>query len=101
MNDWIVWIIIAAFYAPLHFLLPALIVFLSADSDEERRRGIRAALVNAALSMAAAFALVILLVSSGYMLSAMLLLFLSMLYPVGRALLPHRRWRQRRLNDRA
>ncbi len=91
MSDWLAWVIIAAFYAPLHYLLPVLVVFLSADSDEARRRGLRSAILNATLSMAIAFVLVILLVRAGYMLTAMLLLFLSMSYPLGRAILQRRR----------
>ncbi|MDJ0741019.1 MAG: hypothetical protein QNJ91_14990, partial [Gammaproteobacteria bacterium] len=40
MDDVIVWLIIAAFYAPLHFLLPALLLFVTGRESEATRRRI-------------------------------------------------------------
>ncbi len=91
MDDIIVWIIIAAFYAPLHFLLPVLVLFITgSESEPVRRRLIRGALVDSALSMALAFLVVILLVQQGWMTAAMVMLLLSMSAPFVRIWL-HRR----------
>lgn len=82
MDDVIVWIIIAAFYAPLHFLLPVLVLFITGTEDETTRmRLMKAAARDSALSMIAAFALVIALVNSGLISLAMAALLLSMFYP--------------------
>lgn len=91
MDEFIVWIIIAGFYAPLHFLLPVLVLFVTgSESEQVRRRLIRGALVDSAISMALAFALVIVLVRHGWMSVAMLTLLLSMGAPFVRI------WRHRR-----
>lgn len=91
MDEFIVWIIIAGFYAPLHFLLPVLVLFVTgSESEAVRRRLIRGALVDSAISMALAFALVIVLVRHGWMSVAMLILLLSMGAPFVRI------WRHRR-----
>jgi hypothetical protein len=91
MDDIIVWIIIAAFYAPLHFLLPVLVLFITgSESEPVRRRLIRGALVDSTVSMALAFLIVILLVQQGWMTAAMLILLLSMSAPFLRI------WRHRR-----
>ncbi len=91
MNDPIAWIIIAAFYAPLHFLLPILIVTLGAPDAPTRRTAIHNAALWAAASMAVAFALVIWLARE-HMGLAMAILFLSMLAPFARALWLRWRW---------
>jgi hypothetical protein len=91
MDDVIVWIIIAAFYAPLHYLLPALILFITGNEPEDvRKRLIRGALVDSTLSMVIAFAIVIALVNTGWISVAMLVLLLSMFYPFLR-ILRHRK----------
>lgn len=91
MDDTIVWIIIMAFYAPLHYLLPVLILFITGSEPESvRKRLIRNALVDSTLSMVLAFAIVITLASSGRMFVAMLILMLSMFYPFVR-IIRHRR----------
>lgn len=91
MEDIIVWVIIAAFYAPMHFLLPVLVLFVTGSEPESVRRALmRGALQDAALSMAVAFAIVIALVAGGWMLPGMLVLLLSMGYPFLRI------WRHRR-----
>lgn len=82
MDTFIVWLIIIAFYAPLHYLLPVLILFITGTETDEVRKGlIRRALIDATLSMIAAFAVVIYLAGQELMSAAMLILFLSMLYP--------------------
>ena len=82
MDDIVIWIIIAGFYAPLHFLIPVLVLFITGqETDAVRRRLIRRALLDSALSMALAFAVVIVLVGRGAISVAMLMLLLSMLYP--------------------
>ncbi len=82
MDDVVVWIIIAGFYAPLHFLVPLLVLFITGTEEEATRgRLMRAAARDSALSMLAAFAVVILLANIGRISLAMLVLLLSMLYP--------------------
>jgi hypothetical protein len=91
MDDAIVWIIIIAFYAPLHYLMPVLVLFITGnETDEVRRRLIRGALVDSSISMVTAFAVVIALFQAGWIFPAMLILLLSMLYPFLR-ILRHRR----------
>ena len=82
MDDVVVWIIIAGFYAPLHYLLPVLVLFITGtESDEVRRQLIRRALIDSSVSMVTAFAIVIYLVQRGWVSGAMLVLLLTMLYP--------------------
>lgn len=91
MDDIIVWIIIAAFYAPLHYVLPVLILFITGREPEHTRRAmIRRALVDSTVSMAIAFVVAILLVRQGWISTAMLMLLLSMGFPFMRI------WRHRR-----
>ena len=82
MDTLVVWLIIVAFYAPLHYLLPVLVLFITGrESDDVRKRLIRRALIDSTLSMVGAFAIVIYLVEQQMMTAAMLTLLLSMLYP--------------------
>ena len=82
MDNLVTWLIIIAFYAPLHYLLPVLVLFIiGTESEEVRKRLIRHALIDSTLSMAGAFAVVIYLVEQEIMSAAMLTLLLSMLYP--------------------
>ncbi len=91
MDDPVAWIIIIAFYAPLHFLLPVLVLFITGNEAEVLRRElIRHALIDAGVSMAAAFALVIYLVQQGDLSVAMFILLLSIAFPFIRI------WRHRR-----
>jgi len=91
MNDIIVWIIIAAFYAPLHYLSPALFLFITGQEDEvTRKRLIEGALIDSTLSMIVAFAIVIVMVQLDHIFLAMVILLLSMLMPFVRI------WRHRR-----
>jgi hypothetical protein len=90
----VVWIIIIGFYAPLHFLLPVLVLFITGNESEQlRKRLIRQALIDSALSLLVAFVLAILLVNLELMLLAMLVLLVSMLVPFIRIFL-HRRMLQ-------
>jgi len=82
MDNLVIWLIIIAFYAPLHYLLPVLFLFITGRESEGVRKGlIRRALFDASLSMVGAFAVVIYLVEQEMMSAAMLTLLLSMLYP--------------------
>ncbi len=82
MDHLVIWLIIIAFYAPLHYLLPVLFLFITGSESEEVRKGlIRRALIDSTLSMVGAFAIVIYLAEQGKMSAAMLILLLSMLYP--------------------
>lgn len=91
MDDTIVWIIIMAFYAPLHYLLPVMILFITGSEPESvRKRLIKNALIDSTISMVVAFAIVITLASSGRMFLAMLILMVSMFYPFVR-IIRHRR----------
>jgi len=82
VNDPIIWIIIFVFYAPLHFMLPVLFLFIVGDESEaERRLLIRHALIDAALSMVVAFVLAIVLVNYEHIALAMVVLMLFMLTP--------------------
>lgn len=87
MDDTIIWIIIIAFYAPLHFMLPVLFLFIVGDETEAvRKQLIQRALIDAAMSMVVAFALAILLVNNSQIGLAMVLLILFMLVPFIRIL---------------
>ena len=82
MNDPVIWIIIIAFYAPLHFMLPVLFLFIVGDETETlRKQMVRRALIDAALSMVVAFAIAILLVNNNQIGFAMVVLILFMLAP--------------------
>ena len=82
MDSLITWLIIIAFYAPLHYLLPLLVLFITGrESEVVRRRLMRRAVIDSTLSLVGAFVIVIYFVEQGMMLTAMLILLLSMLYP--------------------
>ena len=82
MKDPVIWIIIVAFYAPLHFMLPVLFLFIVGDETEAvRKQLIRKALIDAAVSMLLAFAIAILLVNYNQIALAMVVLILFMLVP--------------------
>ena len=91
MDDITIWIIIIAFYAPLHYMLPVLILFITGtESDAVRKTLIRRALIDSTLSMVLAFILIILLVGSGFIGWAMLVMLLSMPLPFIR-IIQHRK----------
>ena len=82
MDDPVIWIIIIAFYAPLHFMLPVLFLFIVGDETESvRKQLIRNALIDAALSMVVAFALAMMLVNYEQIALAMVILILFMAVP--------------------
>lgn len=80
MDSFITWIIIAAFYAPLHFAGPVGAVLLTTPASKKRTRLIRYVIIESAVSMLLAFALVIWLVADSLGI-AMLILILSMFIP--------------------
>ncbi|MGF1642314.1 MAG: hypothetical protein ACFCUJ_01640 [Thiotrichales bacterium] len=91
MNDIVVWLIIVAFYAPLHYLLPVGFLFITGrEDDATRRRLIKGTLIDSTLSMLLAFGLVIVLVTRGQLFAAMIILLLSIFSPFIRI------WRHRR-----
>jgi len=82
MNDPIIWIIIIVFYAPLHFMLPVLFLFIVGHEPEtDRKLMIRRALIDAAVSMVVAFVIAIALVNVEHVGLAMVMLILFMLVP--------------------
>ena len=85
MHDPVVWLIIAAFYAPLHFLLPVLFIVITADS-RHRQLLLRHAIIDSALSMLAVFVLAIWLIPE-YLMSAMLVMAIGMATPFIRIML--------------
>jgi hypothetical protein len=86
MDELITWVIIGLFYAPLHFAVPVLIVFVRETSADRRRDAIRRTLLDCTFSMTLAFALVIWL-ASDHLALAMGILLLSMASPYLRLLL--------------
>lgn len=61
MDTLITWLIVALLYAPLHLLVPMLVVFLAAgDSAAEQRRRLIAAAIDCALSIALAMTVLLL-----------------------------------------
>lgn len=80
MDEAIVWLIIALFYAPLHYGGPIGVAILTSPSDELRRRLVRYMLIECSITMLIAFALVIWQVKANLGI-AMLILLLSMLLP--------------------
>jgi uncharacterized membrane protein len=70
------------FYAPLHFMMPALVLFITGNEREiVRRRLLRRAVIDSSVSMAVAFVIVIIMANAGLVFAAMAVLFASMLYP--------------------
>lgn len=90
MDTLIVWAIIALFYAPLHYLVPMLIVFLRhADDPVQRRAQLIATAIDCTFSMAIAFSLVIFLLGEEMSL-VMLVLLVSLFVPYVRLLFNRR-----------
>ena len=91
MSDFVVWLIIIVFYAPLHYLSPVLFLFITGQEDDTvRRHLIRNALIDSTWSMVLAFGVVIAAVQLGYLFAAMVVLLVSMSFPFIRI------WRHRR-----
>jgi len=90
METTVVWVIIALFYAPLHYLLPILVVVMTGrEEGEARKRRLVTTAIDCTLSMAIAFAIVIWL-AGDWLQVAMLVLLLSMATPYLRIWLHHR-----------
>ena len=85
MDMTITWLIIALFYAPLHYLVPLLVVLIC-SSDQERRTALVHTLVDCTLSMTASFALVFWLVRRERITLAMAALLVSLTLPYIRIL---------------
>jgi len=85
MDDFIVWLIIALFYAPLHYLGPILLVAMRTD-EAQRRGAMIKTIMDCSVSMLLSFGLVVWL-ASDYLLLAMILLLCSMFVPYVRIFL--------------
>jgi hypothetical protein len=79
MDNTIVWIIIAGFYAPLHFIPPVLLVLFKTH-DEMRAFCMKRSLIDSTISMTLAFGLVY-LVGLDNMLLAMSILLIALAMP--------------------
>jgi hypothetical protein len=91
VDAWLVWLIIALFYAPLHYLLPLLVVVMTgAEEGAARKRRVVATAVDCTLSMALAFTVVLLIAGERLQL-AMFVLLASMAAPYLRIWLHARR----------
>lgn len=91
MNEMTIWIIVIAFYAPLHYMIPILVLFITGnESDDVRKQLIHRALIDSTLSMVLAFTIAIALVNMELMIWAMLVLLISMPTPFFR-ILQHRK----------
>lgn len=85
-DDWIVWGIIAAFYLPLHTLPPLAVTFIwCREGEAERKRRLQRVLIEALITMAVAFALILWLASDHLQL-AMFIMLISLAPPWWRAL---------------
>jgi len=81
MDPLITWAIIALFYAPLHYLVPMLVVFLTGSEEVSAlKRRLVSTAIDCTVSMTLAFALVIWLAGER-MLLAMGLLLVSIAAP--------------------
>ena len=81
MSDTLVWIVAIAFYAPFHYLGPALVCLLTGtESQLQRKQLIINILIDCTLSMFIAFALAIWLFNNNLQI-AMLILIVSMFVP--------------------
>lgn len=90
MDAAVVWLIIALFYAPLHYLLPMLVVVMTGSEEgEARKRRLVATAIDCTLSMLIAFVVVIWLAGDQLQI-AMLVLLLSMATPYLRIWFHHR-----------
>lgn len=75
VDDPVTWIIVIGFYAPLHYLVPQLVAFLTGDESPEERKRLRLALiVECTVVMVLAFGLAIWLVRSSPQLAMLILL---------------------------
>jgi hypothetical protein len=90
MDTAVFWVIIALFYAPLHYLIPLVIVFFqNVEDPAARKKQMIATAIDCTISMTLAFSLVIWL-SADHLQTAMFVLMISMSLPYVRVWL-HRR----------
>jgi hypothetical protein len=95
MDTAVFWIIIALFYAPLHYLIPIVIVFFqNVEDPAARKKQMIATAIDCSISMSLAFALVIWL-SGDRLQTAMFVLMISMSLPYFRIWLHRRNNRDR------
>lgn len=85
MDHLVTWLIVALFYAPLHYLIPLLVAVMRSPDAAGRKLAIRGALIDCSLSMGLAFTLVIWLARE-HLTLAMGILLLSMAAPYVRVL---------------
>lgn len=91
MDDPVLWIILAVFYAPLHFMLPVLFLFIvGGESEGAKKSLVRGALIDAGVSMGVAFVIAALLINNGYIALAMVALMLFLLVPIIRIVVKRR-----------
>lgn len=91
MSDTTVWIIALAFYAPIHFLGPALVAFLTGPESPAQRRGLLTGIaVDCTLSMLVAFAVAVPLFGRAPQYAALVLLA-AMFVPYLHLWIRHRR----------
>ena len=79
MDNTIVWIIIAGFYAPLHFIPPILLVMFK-TTPENRNFCLKRSIIDCSFSMLVAFGLVFYL-GADKILLAMSILLVALLVP--------------------
>lgn len=95
MSDTTAWIIALAFYAPIHFLGPALVGFLTGpETPLQRRQLLVGVLIDCAVSMLAASALAVPLFSRAPQYAALILLA-AMFVPYLHIWIRHRRAQRR------
>lgn len=85
MTEAITWIIIALFYAPIHYLLPVLVTLMR-SSENARRTAVIGTLLDCTLSMVFSFTLATWLISKDRVTAAMAVLLVSMALPYIRVL---------------
>jgi hypothetical protein len=95
MSDTTVWIIALAFYAPIHFLGPALVGFLTGPEPPlQRRRLLVGVFIDCGVSMLAAFAVAVPLFRQAPQYAALILLA-AMFVPYLHIWIRHRRVQRR------
>lgn len=91
MDELLIGLIVAGFYAPLHFLLPLGFLFITGHEEaEQRRQRMKTTVLDAAWSMLLAFALALALLQSGRPGWAAATLMVSLMLPFARILMGRR-----------
>lgn len=55
MDSFIVWLIIALFFAPLHYLIPILVVVLNLKHPDEKSHAVKTTIIDCTISMLIGF----------------------------------------------